>query len=113
MTGTGPFVAVSDGVRVAIRVTPKASRTAATGIAATADGGAVVRVAVTAAPEDGKANQAVIKLLSKEWHMAKSSISLLSGHTDRNKVLQVAGDPGPLLAALTAWGQTLPQEPRP
>ena len=56
---------------------------------------------VTAVPEAGRANEALIKLLAKQWGVAKSSISLVAGATDRNKILHVAGDAGDLMARLS------------
>jgi uncharacterized protein (TIGR00251 family) len=97
-----PFEAVADGVRVALRVTPKASRNAVSGLADTAAGGKALKVSVTAVPEDGKANDAVIKLLSKLWHVPKTAIAVVAGATDRNKVLHVAGDPADLLRRMSA-----------
>ncbi len=83
-------------------MTPKASRNAVTGLADTADGRKALKVAVTAVPEDGKANEAVIKLLAKLWHIPKSSIAVVAGLTDRNKILHVAGDPADLMRRLAA-----------
>jgi uncharacterized protein (TIGR00251 family) len=103
-----PFKPVADGVRVAIRLTPKASRNAIAGIAEAGQGEAVLKVMVTAVPEAGKANEALIKLLAKEWGVAKYSVSLVAGATDRNKILHIAGDAGDLMARLN---QTLGQGP--
>lgn len=44
-------------------------------------------VGVTAAPEDGKANEALITFLSEIFQVKKSSISLLQGLTNRKKVV--------------------------
>ena len=96
-----PFKPAVDGVRVAVRLTPKASRNAIAGIAESGQGEAVLKVMVTAAPEAGRANEALIKLLAKEWGIAKSSISLVAGATDRNKILHVAGDPDDLMTRLS------------
>jgi hypothetical protein len=101
-----PFKPVADGVRVAIRLTPKASRNAIAGIAEAGQGEAVLKVMVTAVPEAGKANEALIKLLAKEWGVAKSSVSLVAGATDRNKILHIAGDAGDLMARLGQTGGT-------
>ncbi|WP_207455658.1 DUF167 domain-containing protein [Azospirillum sp. SYSU D00513] len=98
----GPFEPVAGGVRVALRVTPRASRNAVAGLAETAAGGWALKVSVTAVPEDGKANEAVVKLLAKHWKLPRSSIALVAGATDRNKILQVAGDPAELMRRLTA-----------
>lgn len=80
------------GVTVAVHVTPKARRQRIEGIAAGPDGRPAIRVAVTAAPESGKANAAVIALLARAWRVPKSSIAVRSGAAGRRKVLSVAGD---------------------
>lgn len=98
----GPLEPVADGLRLALRVTPKASRNAIAGLADTADGGQVLKVTVTCVPENGKANEAVLKLLAKAWKLPKTSMTVVAGATDRNKILHVAGDPAALLPRLTA-----------
>lgn len=96
------FEAVSDGVRLALRVTPKASRNAIAGLADTAAGGKALKVTVTAVPENGKANEAVVKLLAKAWKLPKTSLTVVAGATDRNKIVHVAGDPAALMRRMTA-----------
>ena len=96
------FEAVADGVRLALRVTPKASRNAIAGLADTAAGGKALKVTVTAVPENGKANEAVVKLLAKAWKLPKTSLTVVAGATDRNKIVHVAGDPAALMRRLTA-----------
>ena len=71
------------GTQIAIRVTPKASRDR---VVAEGDR---LRVYVTTVPEDGKANAAVQKLLAKVLGIAKSRLTLIRGHTARDKVFQV------------------------
>lgn len=95
-------VAVAGGVRVAIRLTPKGRRDAIEGLAATADGGSEIRATVTAVPEDGKANRALIKLLSKAWGVPKSAIAIVAGAADRHKILSLAGDPERILPRIAA-----------
>lgn len=99
----GPVEATTSGARVRVRVTPKAAREGVGGVVETAGGDAAIKVAVTAAPEDGKANQAVIKLLAKAWGLPKSSLSVVVGPTSREKVLSVAGDPVETVRTLTEW----------
>jgi uncharacterized protein (TIGR00251 family) len=53
------------------------------------NGDKLYRIYVTAAPEDGKANKAVIELIAKELGLAKSKISIVSGHTSRDKVIKI------------------------
>ena len=98
-----PFSVAPDGVRVAVRLTPRARRNRVEGLAAEAGGGAALKVSVTAVPEDGKANAALIALLAKEWRVPRSSIAITRGMTDRHKVLHVAGAPAELLGRLEAW----------
>ena len=62
-----------------------------------------LKVGVTAGPEDGKANEAVVKLLAKAWGVPKSRIAVVSGATDRNKTLHIAGDPAELSRRLADW----------
>ena len=87
-----PLTLAAGGARLALRVTPKASRNRIEGVVADADGKAVLKVSVTAAPEDGKANAAVIALLAKSWKIAKSAFTLTAGATDRRKLLFIAAD---------------------
>ncbi|ACJ00243.1 DUF167 domain-containing protein [Rhodospirillum centenum] len=96
--------AAPGGVRVALRVTPKASRTAVQGPMDGPEGRTLLKLAVTAVPEDGKANAAVIALLAKHWRLPKSSMSIVSGGTDRTKVLFIAGDAADLLARIGGQG---------
>lgn len=49
----------------------------------------IVKVYVKAAPDKGKANKAVISLIAKEFKVKKSSVSIVSGETSRNKVLEI------------------------
>ena len=70
---------------VTLRVTPRADRTEVVG--RRADG--VIAVRVTAAPADGKANAAVIKALADAIGTRPSGLSLISGHTGRDKRVQV------------------------
>lgn len=92
MGADSPVSHTGDGVTVAIRVTPKAGRNRIEGIVADASGRLAVRVAVTAAPADGKANKAVITLLARTWNVPKSTVSIQSGQTGRNKILRITGD---------------------
>lgn len=103
----GPVGAVKDGVRVAVRVSPGAAQDRVTGLQEDAGGECVLKVAVTAAPEGGKANAALVKLLAKSWGVPKSAITIVKGRTERRKTLHVAGDAGHLKARLDSWLQEL------
>lgn len=88
---------------VSIRVTPRAARERIGEVVAEADGGRMIKVSVTAAPERGKANAAAIRLLAKAWRVPKSSLSVVSGATERRKTIHVAGEPQDLIRRLTEW----------
>lgn len=98
-----PFQLADEGVLVAVHLTPRASRAAIEGIAEVPGGGFVLRVKVTAAPEKGKANDALLKLLAKEWKATPSRLGLVSGHKDRRKRVLLAGDPAERMKELTTW----------
>ncbi len=84
-----------------VRVTPRARRNGLEGLAETPDGPAL-KVAVTAPPEDGKANTAVLKTLSKALGIPRSSLDIRAGKTSRNKTVSVSGDAATLQAVLEA-----------
>jgi uncharacterized protein len=87
-----------EGATVALRVQPKAKRNAVVGEQAGA-----LKVSVTAPPEDGRANEAVLALLRKEFDLQRSQVELLSGQTNRNKVVLVRGvTPEELARLITA-----------
>ncbi len=67
-----------------IRVNTKASKNAILGVRNN-----MLVISTTVVPEKGKANEAVIHLLSKELHIPSSSISIVSGLKSRNKVVQI------------------------
>jgi uncharacterized protein (TIGR00251 family) len=98
-----PFRPAADGVRVSVKLTPRAAQDRIQEVATEADGLPVLRVAVTAAPDRGKANEALVKLLAKTWKLPKTSIVLVQGTTDRRKTLHLAGEPKALMARLEAW----------
>ncbi|MGE4314264.1 MAG: DUF167 domain-containing protein [Pseudobdellovibrionaceae bacterium] len=53
------------------------------------NGEVLYKIYVTAAPEDGKANKAVIALLAKELGIPKSRLTILKGETSRDKIVSV------------------------
>ena len=67
-----------------IRVKPKAKQPSVT---EDADGGLIV--AVREAPEDGKANAAVITALARHFDVPRSSVTIVRGLTGRKKVVRV------------------------
>lgn len=69
-----------------VRVSPKASRNALTGWHAGA-----LKVSVTAAPERGKANEAVEALLAGLLELPRGAVRVVAGETARNKRVEIAG----------------------
>lgn len=93
----------TDGLRVRVRLQPAGRADRVLGFVADADGLWALRATVTKAPEGGKANAALIKLLAKEWKVAKTTLEVIQGHTSRTKVLHLDGDSDTLAALLRAW----------
>lgn len=98
-----PYSPTADGIRVAVKVSPKASRDRIGAPFTDADGRAVLKISVTAAPDRGKANDAVIRLLAKAWSVPKTSIRVTSGAADRRKTLHVTGDASDLETKMRNW----------
>ena len=95
----------TDGISVALRVTPRGGRDDIDGIETLANGRAVVKVRVRAIAEGGEANRAVTELLARALGVAKRDVRVQSGTTSRLKQIAVDGDPqklGEALRRLTA-----------
>ena len=80
-----------DGVRLFIALIPKSSRDSIEGIVDTVSGKAF-KARVRAIPDKGKANQALIKLVSKWVGVPKTSIELISGSRSKLKTVKIYGD---------------------
>jgi uncharacterized protein (TIGR00251 family) len=94
----------AEGVELHVRLTPKSSRDALDGIETRADGACMLKARVRAIPEDGKANGALIALISKQLKLPASRIRLTAGATSRQKTLLLEGDTDELAARLAALG---------
>ena len=70
--------------RLRLRVSPRAKRNAILGLR-----GDTLKVSVTAVPERGKANDAVVLLLADALDVAPSSIALVSGGSSKDKIVEV------------------------
>jgi hypothetical protein len=66
-----------------------------------------LKIRVTAAPEKGKANKALIKLLAKETGIASGCFEVVSGATSRKKRLIIDQGDKDLLSQLVEWSKTL------
>jgi uncharacterized protein YggU (UPF0235/DUF167 family) len=94
---------MAEGLGIRVHARPGARRDAVEGLRAEADGSLALRVSVRAAPEDGKANAAIARLLAAEWDVPKSRLRLVSGATDRRKFFVLTGEPTALAARLEGW----------
>lgn len=100
-----PWRYSTQGVSVALRVTPRGGRDDIDGLETLANGRTVVKVRVRAIADGGEANRAVTELLAKALGVPKARVRILSGTTSRLKQLAVDGDPvklGEKLRELTA-----------
>lgn len=79
-------IETAKGVTFAVKVQPRARKNAITGTV-----GDALKLALTAPPVEGKANQAVIEFFAEFFEIPRSSVSIASGETSRNKVIRVSG----------------------
>ncbi|MFV0624048.1 DUF167 domain-containing protein [Sphingomonas sp. ac-8] len=86
------------GIRIAVRVTPRASREAFAG----SDAGHFA-ARLTAPPVEGAANAALVQLVARSFGVPKRAVTLVAGDTSRIKRLRVEGD----AAALAQTAATL------
>lgn len=75
-----------NGIRFEVKVQPKSSQNQITGIVE-----GVMKIRLTSPPVDGKANQALINMLSKIVDVPKKSITIIRGETSTNKLIQISG----------------------
>ncbi len=82
---------MSAALRLVVRLTPRAGEDRIDGWAADASGRPHLKARVAAAPADGKANQALERLIARALDLAPSSVSLASGAASRIKTLEIRG----------------------
>ncbi len=81
-----PVKEIAGGVTFAVKVHPRARKNAITGVV-----GDALKLALTAPPVEGKANQAVIEFFADLFAIPRSSVTIASGETSRNKIVRIAG----------------------
>jgi uncharacterized protein (TIGR00251 family) len=81
-----PIQESAKGITFSIKVHPRARKNAITGVT-----GDALKLALTAPPVDGKANQAVIEFFADLFAIPRSSVTIASGGASRNKVVRIAG----------------------
>ncbi len=93
-----PISETSGGASFAVRVHPRAKRNSISG-----ELGDALKVALTAPPIDGRANEACIEFFAKLLKVPRSSVTIASGETSRRKVIRVAGLSADAVRARLAW----------
>lgn len=83
----------ANGIRLAIRLQPRASRNQVVGMM-----GDRLKVALTAPPVEGAANAACQAFLAEIFKVSKGSVSLVGGEKSRDKLWEITGDPDQLAA---------------
>lgn len=72
--------------RLNVRLTPRASKDEVSGFV-----GETLQVRVTAVPVDGRANEALLRLLARTTKVPRSSVRIVAGHASREKVVAIDG----------------------
>jgi uncharacterized protein (TIGR00251 family) len=85
---------VADGCTLSVRVHPGARKNGVTGAHADA-----LKIALTAPPVDGKANEALIAFLADVLHLPRARIALVAGATSRAKTVRITGKSAAEIAA--------------
>ncbi len=81
-----PIRDTPQGATFAVRVQPRARKNAIVGVI-----GDALKLALTAPPVEGRANEACIEFLAEFLKVPRSSITIAAGETSRNKVIRMAG----------------------
>jgi hypothetical protein len=76
----------SAGVTFAVKLHPRAKKNAITG-----EVGDALKLSLTAPPLEGRANEACIEFFANLLKVPRSSITIASGQSSRNKVIRVSG----------------------
>ena len=81
-----PLKQTAQGLTFTVKVQPRARKNAITGTV-----GDALKLALTAPPVEGKANEAVISFFAKFFDIPRSSITIASGATSRLKIIRISG----------------------
>jgi len=81
-----PVQESAKGIVFVVKVQPRARRNAIIGAV-----GDMLKLALTAPPVDGRANQAVIEFLAELFEIPRASVTIASGESSRNKVIRISG----------------------
>jgi len=98
------FFTVSEGgVRLTVKAKPGSSRTRAPKLVPLAGGGRAVEIAVAEAPEDGKANKAILAVLADALGVKRGDVVLKMGASGKLKIFEIQGDPSALKTRVYGW----------
>ena len=86
------FEVLPDGLRLHTRLTPKSARDAVEGVEARGEDRQVLKVRVRAVPENGKANEAMLRVIANALGVGVAQVKLEAGATARIKTLRITGD---------------------
>lgn len=81
-----PVETTGDGVRLRLRIQPRASRTEVVGLH-----GDAIRIRIAAPPVDGAANDEVIRFLAALFGVSARAVEITAGHGSRQKIARVSG----------------------
>jgi uncharacterized protein (TIGR00251 family) len=81
-----PIHDTPQGATFSVKAHPRAKKNAITG-----ELGDALKLALTAPPVEGRANEACIEFFANLLKVPRSSVTIASGETSRNKVIRVAG----------------------
>jgi uncharacterized protein len=96
-----PVHETAKGVSFAVKVHPRARKNAITGVV-----GDALKLALTAPPVEARANQAAIEFFADLFEIPRSSVTIASGESSRNKVLRITGVTAAQLRQRLAAAQT-------
>jgi len=71
-------------VKLTVKISPNAKKSEIIGF-----DNSILKIKIQAPPIDGKANEELVRFLSKEWNISKSKIQILKGESSKIKVLEV------------------------
>jgi len=100
VSSDAPWHLVPGGVALTVRLTPKGGRDSIDGVEQLADGRSVVKARVHAAPHEGEANDALVRMIAKMVGAPPRDVTLAGGATARVKRLVISGDGPTIVAAL-------------
>lgn len=81
-----PLESTADGVRLRLRIQPRASRTEVVGLH-----GESLRVRLAAPPVDGAANEELVRFLAEQLGVSRHAVEITAGHGGRQKTVHVQG----------------------